>query len=556
MTDIRSTTPSSSSLEDRSNAADKLMTRLLRLPPARTGYARREERTPMRDGAVLLGEHYIPLTDHPLGTVLVRTPYGRGTPLDATSSRTLALRGYHVLVQSCRGTFGSGGEFDPMAADRDDAQDTVVWLREQPWFDGRLATYGGSYLGWTQWALMADPPPELKAAVVLVGPHDMGDVVYGSGTFSLNDFLSWSDQVVHQEDSPGMLGRLRRMATNGKVVTAALDALPLGAAGETLLEGKGPWYPKWVGHPDPKDPYWAPRQAGTALADVDLPVLLITGWQDLFLRQSFAQYTALHDRGVDVALTAGPWTHIGLALRGSGISGRETLQWLDEHLAGATGRTRPAPVRIHVTGAGEWRELPEWPPTTTTSTRWLRPHGALGAAAPTADGPVASFTYDPADPTPSVGGRVLTSGAGVRDNRAVESRPDLVTFTTEPLSADLEIIGVPVLELEHSTDNPHVDVFARLCDVDEKGHSRNFSDVLLRLDAGHPASTPRTLRLELDPCAHRVRAGHRLRLQVAGGAHPRWARNPGTGEPPLVAATLKPATHTLLGGHLELPVTT
>lgn len=553
MTDTRSLAPSVSALEDRSNATDRVMTRLLRLPPARTGYARREERTPMRDGAVLLSEHYIPLTDHPLGTVLVRTPYGRATPLDATGSRTLALRGYHVLVQSCRGTFGSGGDFDPMAADRDDAQDTVAWLREQPWFDGRLATYGGSYLGWAQWALMADPPPELKAAVVLVGPHDMGDVVYGAGSFSLNDFLSWSHQVVHQEDGGGF-AQLRRMLTGQKKVTTALDGMPLGAAGESLLAGQAPWYPRWVGHPDPKDPYWAPRQAGTALADVDLPVLLITGWQDLFLRQSFAQYTALHGRGVDVALTVGPWTHIGLGLRGSGIAGRETLQWLDEHVAGATGRTRSAPVRIHVTGAGEWRELPEWPPPTTTRTRWLRPHGALGQAESTVQGPLATFRYDPADPTPSVGGRVLTAGAGVRDNRKMEGRADVVTFTTEPLSADLEVIGIPVLELQHSSDNPHVDVFARLCDVDEKGRSHNFSDVLLRLDASHPAGTPRTLRLELDQCAHRVLAGHRLRLQVAGGAHPRWARNPGTGEPPLVAAELRPAVHTVHGGTVELPV--
>ncbi|MFC4944416.1 CocE/NonD family hydrolase [Pseudonocardia sp. GCM10023141] len=541
---------------NRYDLADRIATRLLRLPAARTGYTRREERTPMRDGAVLVSEHYVPLTDHPLGTVLTRTPYGRMGPLDVMTSRTLAARGYHVLVQSCRGTFGSGGEFDPMGTDHDDAHDTVAWLREQEWFDGRLATTGASYLGWTQWALLADPPPELKAAVVLVGPHDMGDVVYGSGTFSLNDFLSWSHQIVHQEDGGGLVSRVLKGAAGRKKLTAALNTLPLGAASDGFLTGQAPWYAKWVGHPDPKDAYWGPRQAIGALSTVDLPVLLISGWQDLFLRQSIEQYTALHERGVDVALTVGPWTHLGLALRGSGISGRETLQWLDEHLAGATGRTRSAPVRINVTGADEWRELPAWPPAATTQERWLRPHGALGRARSEGDGPLATFRYDPADPTPSVGGRVLTAGAGVHDNRELEARADVVTFTTEPLSADLDVIGSPVLELTHSSDNPHVDVFVRLCDVDPKGRSHNVSDTLLRLDASHPAGTPRTLRLELDPCAHRLRVGHRLRLLVAGGAHPRWARNPGTGEPPLVAATLKPAVHTVHGGKLELPVVT
>ncbi|MBV9923239.1 MAG: CocE/NonD family hydrolase, partial [Pseudonocardia sp.] len=162
----------------RAVIADRIATRVLGLPPVRTAAVRREERIPMRDGAVLLAEHHVPSTEHPLGTVLVRTPYGRRSPLDALSSRVLAVRGYHVLVQSVRGTFGSGGVFDPMVDEERDGQDTVAWLREQPWFDGRLATYGASYLGWTQWTLMADPPPELRAAVVLVAPHDFAASVY------------------------------------------------------------------------------------------------------------------------------------------------------------------------------------------------------------------------------------------------------------------------------------------------------------------------------------------------------------------------------------------
>ena len=131
----------------------------------------------------------MPATYHPLGTVLVRMPYGRRSALDALGSRVLAVRGYHVLVQSVRGTFGSGGVFDPMVDEERDGHDTVVWLREQPWFDGRLATYGASYLGWTQWTLMADPPPELRAAVVLVAPHDFAASVYSSGAFAFQGFL-------------------------------------------------------------------------------------------------------------------------------------------------------------------------------------------------------------------------------------------------------------------------------------------------------------------------------------------------------------------------------
>lgn len=274
-------------------------------------------------------------------------------------------------------------------------------------------------------------------------------------------------------------------------------------------------------------------------------ILLVGGWQDLFLRDTITQYHALHDRGADVALTVGPWTHLQTATSGGGTVTRETLAWLDENLAGAAGRTRPSPVRIHVTGAAAWRELPEWPPPTVPTVRHLGPGGRLG----TERGPArATFRYDPA---PSVGGRMLQGRNGVRDNRTLEARPDVVTFTTEPLAADVEVIGVPVVELEHACDNPHADVFVRLCDVDVQGRSANFSDALVRL---RPSREPGVLRIELDPCAHLLAAGHRLRLVVAGGAHPRWARNTGTAEPPAGAVTLVPSVHTIRGGHVNLPV--
>jgi predicted acyl esterase len=151
----RHTALTSPSLSAR--AADRLLTRLMRLPGTRYGYrVERNLPAPARDGAVLLTDHYAPVTSRPKGTVLLRTPYGRGFPGDL-EARVYADHGYHVVLQSCRGTFGSTGTFYPMANEADDAQDAVAWLRTQPWFDGRLATAGGSYVGWTQWALLMDP---------------------------------------------------------------------------------------------------------------------------------------------------------------------------------------------------------------------------------------------------------------------------------------------------------------------------------------------------------------------------------------------------------------
>ncbi|HEY0814041.1 MAG TPA: CocE/NonD family hydrolase [Pseudonocardia sp.] len=531
--------------------SDRIATRLLGLPPARTAYTRREERIPMRDGAVLLGEHHIPTTEHPLGTVLIRTPYGRRSPLDALTSRTFAARGYHVLVQSVRGTFGSGGVFDPMVNEQRDGQDTVAWLREQAWFDGRLATHGASYLGWAQWTLMADPPPELRAAVVLVGPHDFAYSVYGAGTFSLHGFLSWSDLILRQEGGP--VKTLVGGVTAARRLAPGFAGLPLADSVDKMLSGRAPWFRQWVAHPDLTDPFWDAKRASTALARSTVPTLLMGGWQDLFVEQTLAQYAALHARDVDVALTVGPWTHVGIGIRGAGIVARETLGWLDEHLAGATSRARRTPVRVYLTGLRQWQELPEWPPPTSLQTWWLGPAESLVDDEPpsggvTADAVTAQFRYDPADPTPSVGGRLLTD-AGVRDNRALAARADVLSFTTPPLASALVIAGTPTVVLEHTAEPPHADVFVRLCDVAPDGRAANVADGMLRR-----AQATGPVEITLDPCYHRVAAGHRLSLLVAGGAYPRFQRNNGTGEPPADATGLVAVTHHVRGGRVALPI--
>jgi putative CocE/NonD family hydrolase len=163
---------------------------------------------------------------------------------------------------------------------------------------------------------------------------------------------------------------------------------------------------------------------------------------------------------------------------------------------------------------------------------------------------LAEFRYDPADPTPAVGGRLLTPDAGVRDNRRLAARPDVVTFTTPPLERELVIAGAARVEVDHVADPPHADLFVRLCDVAPNGRAHNIADGMRRRE---PAAGPVTV--ELDPCFHRVAPGHRLALLVAGGAHPRFLRNNGTGEPPADAVGLVPVIHRIEGGTLTLPLT-
>ncbi|SCX50580.1 hypothetical protein SAMN03159343_2435 [Klenkia marina] len=551
---------------------DRIASRVLGLPPATTRYTvERGLRVPVRDGVELVADRYVP-TGRVLGTLLVRGPYGRAFPFSFFFATAFAARGYQVVLQSVRGTYGSGDEFQPMFREVDDGADTVAWLRDQPWFTGTFGTVGLSYLGFTQWAMLADPPPELVASVVLVGPHDFSRATWGTGAFTVNDFLGWSDMVAHQED-PGRLRGMLRQLTAARRLGPALDALPLGDAGERLLAGRGRWYRDWVAHPDRTDPWWAPVQLDRALTRAQVPVLLIGGWQDLFLEQTLDQYRRLRDAGADVALTVGPWTHVETLSKGGGQITRESLDWLGEHLAGTaagsapgsadgTGpRRRRAPVHVHVTGAGQWRDLPDWPPATADRTLFLADDGRL-ADTPAGPGtPAVTFRADPAVPTPSIGGRLLDNrSGGYRDDTALAARDDVAGWLSDPLPADLEVLGSPVVELTHGTDVPHVDVAVRLSQVDARGRSRNVSDGYVRLAPGEEGTTPDggVVRLELDPVAHLFPAGSRLRLVVAGSSHPHWARNTGTGEPPetAVRTVVSSRTVTVADGasRLVLPV--
>jgi putative CocE/NonD family hydrolase len=305
-------------------------------------------------------------------------------------------------------------------------------------------------------------------------------------------------------------------------------------------------YRDWLTATDANDPLWRSMRLGQALERIDFPVLLHEGWQDRFVDQMIEEYESLRRRGVDVALTIGPWTHVEVATKASGILMDETIDWLAEHLAGTGRRRRPSPVRIFVTGAREWRNLEEWPPAGNERVLYLQPDGQLVTNMPMPTARPSTFSYDPANPTPAVGGRVINPTlGGHRDNRELEKRDDVLTFTSAPLKEPLEVIGNPVLELVHHTDNPHADLFVRICDVDRDGRSVNVSDAFHRLALDNSIGP---VLLRLDALAHRFTPGSRIRLQISGGAHPRYARNLGTDEDPATGTTLAPSRRTVCHG--------
>jgi putative CocE/NonD family hydrolase len=348
---------------------------------------------------------------------------------------------------------------------------------------------------------------------------------------------------------------LYRMVTTTRRQAPAMSTLPVADAADELCDGRATWYRDWVTRRDLSDPFWTRMQLNGALDRVRIPVLLQTGWQDLFLPQTLAQYGHLNRAGVEVQLTVGPWTHIGMAMAAPTII-PEALDWLAVHLADDTERSRirTKPVRIFVRGAKQWRDLPDWPPPTRNLEFCLQPGGGLDSE-PAPEGAVTTFTYDPTNPTPTVGGRVLSPRlGGYRGDASLSQRSDVLTFETLPLDRPLEVIGTPTIELVHTSDSPTADLFVRVSQADSRGRSRNVTDGFRRLD---PSSSSGTIAIELDATAHTFPAGSRVRLLIAGGSFPRWERNLGTADDPATSTTTRPShrTITLAGSRLRLPVT-
>jgi putative CocE/NonD family hydrolase len=324
--------------------------------------------------------------------------------------------------------------------------------------------------------------------------------------------------------------QLRAMLRAKQALAPAFRHLPMLTADEVAVGRPVPFYRAWLEHEEPGDPYWTATDFRAVLPGLGIPVTMQAGWYDMFLPSMLADYRRLRDAGQAVRLRVSGWPHG--SRRGAGYSLRDALAHYDAHL-----RHQPAPaaapVRVEVMGGGGWRDLPDWPPPARTGRWHLQPAGTLAPAPPPESAPD-RYRYDPADPTPAAGGSGLLLNAGPADNRALEARPDVLTYTSAPLPSTLEIIGPVTAELHVTSSLEHTDFFARLCDVHPRGRSVNVTDGLVRLRPG----APRPARIELWPTAHRFAPGHRIRLQVSSGAHPRYARNPGTGELLATATTL------------------
>ncbi|RSS64689.1 CocE/NonD family hydrolase [Streptomyces sp. WAC07061] len=502
---------------------------------------------PVRDGVLLAADLYRPDTADPVPVLVRRTPYGRsGAPGGASVDGLRLVRaGYALLVQDVRGRFGSGGDFDPYWHEAADGADTVAWAVSQPWCDGSAGLFGRSYEAMAALLAAAERPPGLGAVVphVAGSGFDEGWTRQG-GAFQLGFALYWVLYDLLLEGAG--LSAAERAEVAGAV--DRIDELYRDpAAAADLLDRLAPYYRRWREHPS-GDPYWLRAAPRAAYPAIDVPVLHLTGWYDIFLAGALENYRGIRECGNRTRLVVGPWSHCitgGIfPQRRYGLAADEAeldvtalhLEHFDRHLRrSGEGPDRCDPVRLFLTGADAWRTFPDWPvPGTEDLVLHLDGRGLTAGPAPARSG-ADLIRHDPADPVPTTGGATALPGqftggdCGPLDQREVERRADVLCFTGEPLDAPLTVVGDTVLTVYVTPDAAGADVTAKLVDVHPGGRAELLCDGVRRLAAGADGGGgggPVEVTVAVGAVGHVFRAGHRIRLEVAASNAPRFDVHP------------------------------
>ena len=316
--------------------ASRTFAATLKIGPATTRAITVHRDVPIRapDNARLLTDVYLETPGRPGPVILLRTPYGR-RGVYGTMARLFAERGYHAVVQSTRGTFGSEGriDFDREATDGRAAAD---WIVDQPWSNGDLGTFGGSYLGFTQLALASTRPPQLKAMALGIWAAERRAYTYPGGAFSL-DRLGWAFTIENQERP---LAFLRTPLRIKRDLSPAFTHLPLINADTAAVGHPVGYYRDWLTHDQPGDPYWTPTDFRPILPDLGVPVTMIAGWYDMFLPYMLKDYQLLRDGGQTVRLRVGAWHHTS-----QDLFRHEFADALDWFAHAPAGRRRRPPAR-------------------------------------------------------------------------------------------------------------------------------------------------------------------------------------------------------------------
>jgi putative CocE/NonD family hydrolase len=537
--------------------------------------------TPMRDGVMLAMDLIRPMDDSAYPVVLVRTPYNK------VNSRVpfleeLAERGYIIAIQDTRGRDNSDGDFFPYRDDRADGYDTVTWVNEQPWCDGNIGMWGGSYVGQTQWFAAADAPAGLKAIVPIVSPPDAffnEPVCNGCFLLPMGEWMTWMGRHSFSATPPS--GSFSQMQDY-------FNAVPIAELPE-LAGNAYPWWNEMMEHPN-LDDFWRSCSYQDAWPNITVPALNITGWWDMNFPGSWMNYEGMRTHGQTgeirdrQRLIIGPWPHQGNRERSlNGIDfGDEAIvnlndhivRWFDRWLKGRENGVEQDPrVRVFVLGANEWRAYEDWPLAGAAPTPFyfhsrgqantLLGDGGLSTEAP-GDEPHDAYDYDPADPVTAV----WRIADGPVDDRVQSTRRDVLCYTTPVLTEPVEAIGRAQVVLYASSSAKDTDWHVRLCDVHPDGSARFLAHGMLRARFRERFEAPDFLepgevyRFEfgLDAVGIRFQPGHAIRVEVTSSWFPEYDRNTNSGaannflDDQFVVATQQIYHDAERASHIVLPV--
>lgn len=511
---------------------------------------------PAPDGTPLATDIYLPPGSGPWPVLLSRTPY------DKSDERELgivaSILGIAYVTQDTRGRFASGGADTVFRDDGADGHATLDWVLAQPWCNGRVATWGPSALGITQYMMAPGADPRLVCQMPIVATPDLyADAAFPGGAFREALLVNW-------------------LSGQG-----SLDVL------DDFLAHRL------------RDAWWEPLDALSRAADVRAAGLHLGGWYDIFREGTLDAFRTIQQNGGAGArgrqyLVVGPWTHGDYGLNAAGQLTYPPnavldlddllLEWLDHCFNDGPSAVDDWPaVRVYLMGAvGEagapgnrWIGLASWPPAVSTMSLFLAPGGLLSPDPPLSAG-LGTLTIDPADAVPTLGGANLfpdlvvdgrPMGDGPWDQGAIESRSDVMTFTTDPLDQPVTVMGPVRVRLWIEPDTPDLDLAVRLTDVYPDGRSMLVSDGIARARARCgddrecllTEGLPTEIEVDVGSTAIAFNAGHRIRIVVSGTNWPRFEVNPNHGAP--FDSDLPPriARPVLLGGpehpsRLELPV--
>ncbi len=513
----------------------------------------------MRDGVVLRADVYRPEAPGRFPALLKRTPYSKGAPGEIPFFRRLASQGFVVAVQDTRGRYRSEGVSRPHE-EGEDGHDTVEWLSELPYVDGKVGMFGGSYAATTQLTAASLQPKGLIALFPSASYASRYDMVFQGGAFYLLDGLRWNlGQAVdvrrrHSQpdlprDSPiGLTDEEEKL-----VESRWVWHLPLKTMNAHSLPEYMPGYFDMLSHPS-YDSYWEKFDIARRHGSFETPALHLTGWYDSLLVGTLRNFQGLRVKAASEAarsgqrLVVGPWTHARPSLSSTRIGGVDfgpeagldsaalMERWFREWLKGEdTGILREAPVKLFLMGENRWRDEEEWPLTRAVETSfYLRAGGALSREAP-GDEASDSFRYDPWNPlsTPTTEGYSRSPA----DATALEAREDVLVFVSPPFEEPLEATGYIRLELHVASSARDTDFTGKLLDVSPDGSMRSLTEGILRaryrngfdrpelLTPGRPVE----LSIELGATANVFLPGHRARVEVSSSNFPRFDRNPNTG---------------------------